>query len=229
MQPFTRHTGIAVPLPRANIDTDLIIRIERFMLVPRRELGAYAFEMLRHRSDGSTDPDCPLNQPCFAGASILIAGANFGCGSSREAAVWALAGMGIRSVIAPSFGDIFRENCVKNGILPIVLDAAACEELSARLLTGEGGHRISIDLTAQRLTPLGGQEIPFAIGAFEREQLLAGEDEVATTLRRRRQILDHLDRWEAAEPWSRLILAGSPLLEPIPSTLQDHEEGKTSP
>jgi len=227
MQPFTRHHGIAAPLQRANIDTDMIIRIERFMLDPRSALGAYAFEMLRRRPDGSEDPDCTLNQPRFAGASILVGGANFGCGSSREAAVWSLAGFGIRSILAPSFGDIFRENCVKNGLLPIVLAADDCADIAGRLTDPAVSPEIEIDLAAGTLTAPGGRVLPFAIGAFEREVLLAGEDEIATTLRRRVEIEAHFARWEAAEPWTCIDLAHSPLIATPPADQgSDHPHDK---
>src|SRR5919205_1213678 len=121
MQPFTKVGGPAAPLLRANVDTDLIIRIERLVGTRREELGPFAFEALRRRADGSEDPDFVLNRPEYRGAPILLAGPNFGCGSSREGAVWALMGAGIRCVIAPSFGDIFFSNCFQNGLLPVVL------------------------------------------------------------------------------------------------------------
>jgi 3-isopropylmalate/(R)-2-methylmalate dehydratase small subunit len=206
--PFVRHRGTAVPLQRANIDTDMVIRIDRLVLVPRRELGAFAFEMLRLRADGSPDPDCILNHPRYQGASILVAGRNFGCGSSREAAVWALAGSGIRCVIAPSFGDIFRQNCVKNGILPVVLGEAECSALQAGLLDAAMAPELEIDLEALRITLPDGGALAFAIQAFERNQLLTGEDEVTTTLRQRDLILAHLARWEEQEPWNRLSFPG---------------------
>jgi 3-isopropylmalate/(R)-2-methylmalate dehydratase small subunit len=225
MQPFSRHRGIAAPLQRANVDTDMIIRIERLMLVPRRDLGAYAFEMLRRRPDGTEDTDCILNQAPYRAASILVAGPNFGCGSSREAAVWALTGMGLRCVIAPSFGDIFRENCIKNGILPIVLDGSLCESLISELLGGEHGFEIEVDLEAMQLSGPSGEVLPFTIGTFERHQLLSGEDEVTTTFRRRDEILAHLARWSAEEPWTRLALDTSNRdLTPL-----NPDQGKTVP
>ncbi len=204
MQPFIRHQGTAVPLQRANVDTDMIIRIERLMLVPRRDLGAYAFEMLRRLPGGEENPDSILNQEPFRAASILVCGRNFGCGSSREAAVWALDGMGIRCVIAPSFGDIFRENCIKNGILPVILDEHLCEDLTAELLSGAHGREISVDLEALRLSAPSGAVFPFVLGAFEREQLLSGTDEITSTLARHAEIAAHFARWEASEPWATL-------------------------
>lgn len=202
MQPFGRHRGIAAPLDRANVDTDMIIRIERFMTHPRKALGPFAFEMLRRLPDGSEDLDCILNREPFRRASILVAGRNFGCGSSREAAVWAIAAMGVCCLMAPSFGDIFRENCIKNGLLPIVLDEAVCAALRGALASSPNPE-IEVDLEAETLT-FGTDAISFAIGRFEREQLLTGEDEVASTLKRGAEIDVHFARWEAANPWAAL-------------------------
>ncbi|GAB5373919.1 MAG: 3-isopropylmalate dehydratase small subunit [Acuticoccus sp.] len=210
MIPFTTHAGIAVPIARENVDTDMIIRIERLMLVPRAELGAHAFEMLR-RPGGEDDPTCPLNQPRFAGASVVVAGSNFGCGSSREAAVWALAGMGIRAMVAPSFGDIFRQNAIKNGILPVTLPVATADALLTALADPAVAPRMTFDLEHQVLTGPDGTPHPFAIGVFEREQLLSGEDEVTTTLRRADEIGRHFARWHEAAPWARLDTAGTEL------------------
>src|SRR5262245_47297310 len=123
MQKFTVHAGIAAPLPRANVNTDVLIRIERLVYMPRGQLGRYCFEAWRYRADGSEDPEFVLNRPAYRKATILLAGANFGCGSSREAAVWSLSDMGFRCVIAASFGDIFFNNCFQTGMLPIVLPA----------------------------------------------------------------------------------------------------------
>src|SRR5262249_43747082 len=130
MQKFTVHAGIAAPLPRANVNTDVLIRIERLGYIPPRPLGPYFFGAWRYRADGSEDPDFVLNRPAYRAATILLAGTNFGCGSSREAAVWSLAEMGYRCMIAPSFGDIFFNNCFQNGMLPIVLPAATVAELT---------------------------------------------------------------------------------------------------
>jgi 3-isopropylmalate/(R)-2-methylmalate dehydratase small subunit len=136
MEPFTTVSGPAAPLLLANVDTDVIIRIEPLTQQPREALGRFAFEVLRYRPDGSEDPEFVLNQPAFRGAPILLAGTNFGCGSSREGAVWALPGIGIRCVIAPSFGDIFFSNYFQNGVLPIVLDEHMIEELATSARTG---------------------------------------------------------------------------------------------
>ena len=145
MQSFSRVAGPAAALPGDNIDTDLIIRIERLAHGPREELGRYAFEALRHLPDGGENPAFPFNQPMFRVAPILIAGANFGCGSSREGAVWALMGLGLRCVIAPSFGDIFFENAFKNGLLPVILPE---HEVRALLdyLAATNDPTLSVDL-----------------------------------------------------------------------------------
>jgi 3-isopropylmalate/(R)-2-methylmalate dehydratase small subunit len=144
MQSFTFVTGQAVPLMQANIDTDVIIRIERLIDPSPANLRAFALEALRFLPDGSENPDCLLNQPRFKGAPILLAGANFGCGSSREGAVWALMALGIRSIIAANFGDIFSSNCFQNGVLPVVLPERMVQVLAeqARALD----HPMTIDL-----------------------------------------------------------------------------------
>src|ERR1700722_2840310 len=163
MQPFTTITGAAVPLMRANIDTDIIIRIER--LTGNADLGHYAFEALRYLPDGSQNPDCVLNQPRFKNAPILFAGRNFGCGSSREGAVTALMGMGVRSVVAPSFGDIFFVNCFRNGLLPVILPEQTIEKL-ARL---PGNVDFAIDLKRQLISASSGEIISFQVDPLQRE------------------------------------------------------------
>lgn len=200
MQPFTTVTSKVRVLPRDNVDTDMIIRIERLVLVPRRDLGAYAFEMLRNAADGSPDPMHPLNDPGLAEAQILVTGRNFGSGSSREAAVWALVGYGLRVLIAPSFADIFRSNALKNGILPIQLDEALCQ----RIADLAGTREISVDLGSCLIRLPNGEEIAFAIAEHEREALLSGEDEVALTLRHIDMIAGHFSDWHARTPWAAL-------------------------
>ena len=180
MQPFTTVSGAAVPLMRANIDTDVIIRIERLTSLARDQLGPYALEALRRRDDGSEDPDCVFNQAGFADAPILLTGANFGCGSSREPAVWALMAIGLRCVIAPSFGDIFFNNCFQNGMLPIRLPAAQVEALAAQCATGAS---MQVDLVSMTLTAPDASVIPFAVDATRREALLNGLDDIGLTLK----------------------------------------------
>ena len=199
MQPFTSVTGAAIPLMMANIDTDVIIRIERLTSLGKAELGRYAFEALRYRNDGSVDPDCVLNQPRFVEAPILLAATNFGCGSSREGAVWAMRAMGIRSVIAPSFGDIFYSNCFQNGVLPLCLPRAEVEALAAQC---EGGAAMTVDLTARTLTAPDGTTRAFEVDAMRREALLHGLDDIGLTLMDDAEIR----AWQAADrqrrPWA---------------------------
>jgi len=199
MQPFTQVTGPAVPLMRANIDTDVIIRIERLTALPKDQLGPYALEALRFRADGSEAPDCVLNQPAFRGAPILLAADNFGCGSSREGAVWALMGIGVRCVIAPSFGDIFFSNCLQNGVLPIRLPLPQVEALAAQCADGAA---MTVDLQACTLTAPDGRRTAFEIDPLRREALLHGLDDIGLTLKddaliRRWQQQDRLRR-----PWA---------------------------
>ena len=155
MEKFTVLTAVAAPLLRPNINTDILIRIERLMYVPRGQLAKYCFEAWRYLPDGSEDPDFVLNKPAYRGAKILIGGPNFACGSSREAAVWSLWDFGFRCVIAPSFGDIFFNNCFQNGMLPIVLPADVVAELgeeAARAGEGANGAPFTIDLEQQLIS-----------------------------------------------------------------------------
>jgi 3-isopropylmalate/(R)-2-methylmalate dehydratase small subunit len=179
MQPFVRVTGPVACLPQANIDTDVIIRIERLTAGAREQLGFHAFEALRYRVDGTENPDFPFNRPGFRTAPILVAGANFGCGSSREGAVWALMGMGLRCVIAPSFGDIFYNNCFQNGMLPIVLDETRLAALAERATAGEP---LTVDLEQRTLLWPGGVIVGFEIDAMLRQSLLTGLDAIELTL-----------------------------------------------
>ncbi|MES2010200.1 MAG: 3-isopropylmalate dehydratase small subunit [Pseudomonadota bacterium] len=199
MQPFTVVTGAAVPLLRANVDTDVIIRIERLTTLPREQLGPYALEALRYHADGSEDPGCVFNQPAFRGAPVLLAGANFGCGSSREGAVWALMGLGVRCVIAPSYGDIFYNNCFQNGVLPIQLPAETVQALAAQCASGAP---VRVDLTSATLTAPDGATVAFPVDALRREALLHGLDDIGLTLKD-----DALIRaWQQADrtcrPWA---------------------------
>ena len=179
-QPFTVVTGAAPYLPRANIDTDVIIRIERLTSLAKEDLGPYAMEALRYLPDGSDDLDFILNQPAFRGAPILLAGDNFGCGSSREGAVWALQGIGVRCVIAPSFGDIFYSNCFQNGVLPIRLSATEVEALAAACADGAP---LTVDLERRTLIAPYGAQTPFTVDPLRREGLLHGLDDIGLTLK----------------------------------------------
>ena len=197
MQNFTTVSGPIVAVMRANIDTDVIIRVE-WLSMPREQLGPYAFEALRYLPDGSDDPEFMPNRPPFRGAPILLAGVNFGCGSSRETAVWALQAMGIRCVIAPSFGDIFSNNCFQNGVLPIVLAQAQVDALAARAANGQA---FTINLEEQSIIAADGYTLAFDIDALRRASLLAGLDEIGLTLRDGALIL----AWQTADrtqrPW----------------------------
>lgn len=199
MAPYQLIRGAALPLLRANIDTDIIIRIERLTQGDRSRLGDFALEALRYLPDGSPDPASPLNWPRYHNAPILVAGRNFGCGSSREGAVWALWQMGIRAVIAESFGDIFYANCFQNGLLPIRLSESEVERVAA--LAAADGATFAIDLEHQLVTLPDGLSLGFDIDRTRREALLAGLDDIGLTLRD----VQAIDAWQAIDrverPW----------------------------
>lgn len=199
MNQFTTHQGRAVPLPRANVDTDVIIRMERCAEYPRGELGPWAFESLRFAPDGTPDAACVFNQPLFKAASILIAAENFGCGSSREMAVWALAGMGLRCVIAPSFGDIFHANCFQNGMLPVRLPAATVQALLAE--ASGGWLTLNVDLAAQAISGSKVGPISFDIEPLRKAMLLQGLDEISMSLTHSPAITAWQQRDGASRPW----------------------------
>lgn len=199
LQPFTVVSGAAVPLMLANVDTDVIVRIERLTSLARDQLGPWALEALRYREDGSEDPGCLLNQAAFRGAPILLAGPNFGCGSSREGAVWALMGMGVRCVIAPSFGDIFYSNCFQNGVLPIRLPLEAVQALAAQCA---GGAPLRVDLEAATLTAPDGVASPFPIDALRRQALLLGLDDIGLTLQDDPAIRAWQQQDRSRRPWA---------------------------
>jgi 3-isopropylmalate/(R)-2-methylmalate dehydratase small subunit len=199
MQPFTRISGPAAPLLRANIDTDVIIRIERLTSVPREQLGRYAFEALRYRvDDGSEDPHFVLNRTDFRNAPILIAGENFGCGSSREGAVWALMAAGLRCVIAESFGDIFYNNCFQNGMLPVVLPADAVSQLAREAMHGT---QFTVDLLEQKILTPQGEAIAFEIDAQRRRAMIEGLDDISLTLTRLPEIAAWQSHDRVSRPW----------------------------
>ncbi len=201
MQAFTTLTGMAAPLVRDNIDTDVIIRVERLAGTSRESMGAVAFEAWRFRADGSEDPDFILNQPRYRGAPILLAGANFGCGSSREGAVWAMMGMGLRCVIAEGFGDIFFNNCFQNGMLPVRLPA----DTVRRLAQAKG--EITVDLAAQAVSS-DGERAHFEIEPMRRTALLEGLDEIGLTLKQQTAITRYQDADRVERPWVWLPRAG---------------------
>ena len=183
MEPFVRHVGRAVVLPRANVDTDQIIPKQFLKVLARTGLGPALFYDWRYLADGKTpDPKFELNQPAAEGASILVAGANFGCGSSREHAAWALADYGFRAVLAPSFADIFFANCCQNGLLPVRLEPEEIDDLVRRTQTGGGDYRLTVDLEKERVEDGQGFGASFALEPYRREMLLRGLDEIGRTL-----------------------------------------------
>ena len=202
MNKFTTLTSIAAPLMRANIDTDVIIRIERLVgNSVRGTLGKWAFGSLRYLPDGRENPDFVLNREPYRQAEILVTGPNFGCGSSREGAVWSLQELGIRAVIGSGFGDIFFANCFQNGILPVVVDKATVDALAADIEATQGAGKVSIDLETQTIVSPSGKQIRFEIDPRRREGLLQGLDEVALTLQRDGEIRAFQAQDRAARPW----------------------------
>lgn len=199
MEKFTVLKGIAAPLMLANVDTDAIIRMERLSRLERGELGRWAFEALRYLPDGSENPQFLLNRPPWRSASILLAAENFGCGSSRETAVWALWDLGVRSVIAPSFGDIFYGNCFENGMLPVRLPAAEVEALAAEVRSG--GSEITVDLERRQVVTASGRTIAFDIEGRRRKALLEGLDTIGVTLGYVADIARFQARDRLLRPW----------------------------
>ena len=195
MQPFTTLTGIAAPLPKANVDTDQIIPARFLKTVNRAGLGEQLFHDWRYLPDGSPNPDFVLNRPEMQGRAVLLAGDNFGCGSSREHAPWALMAWGIRAVISSSFADIFRSNALKNGLLPVEVPAEELSRLFA-LSEAEPGFAVTVDLEAQELRLPDGSVIPFTVDGFARRMILDGTDELGYLLNLEPQI----DAYEAAHP-----------------------------
>ena len=187
MRPFTHHTGLVLPMDRANVDTDQIIPKQFLKRIERTGFGQFLYFDWRFRDDGSDNPDFELNRPQYAGASILLARRNFGCGSSREHAPWALEDYGFRVLIAPSFADIFYNNCFKNGLLPIRLDEAAVDDLFARV-AAQPGYRLTVDLAAGRISDERGLSLQFEVDAFRRQCLLEGLDDIGLTLGQEDQI-----------------------------------------
>lgn len=204
MERFTRFTGIAVPLPRINVDTDQIMPREWCISITKTGFGKGLFGGWRYRSDGSENPEFALNQPAYRGASILVAGANYGCGSSREAAVWGHLEFGIRAIIAPSFASIFQGNCFKNGVLPLTLPEATVEGILAQLAARPGAS-MTVDLTACTATAPDGARHTFTVDASRRAMLLDGLDEIGVTLKHDRAIaaFQNADRTHRPWVWSR--------------------------
>jgi 3-isopropylmalate/(R)-2-methylmalate dehydratase small subunit len=182
MQPFTKHTGLVVPLDRPNVDTDQIIPKQFLKRIERTGFGEFLFYDWRYLPDGTPNPEFIVNHPRYRNASILVTGKNFGCGSSREHAPWALAEYGIRAIIAPSFADIFANNCFKNGMLPIVLPESTVGEILQRTQENEG-YKLLIDLQNQTVADEIGLSTRFQVSEFQRYCLLEGLDDIGLTLR----------------------------------------------
>ncbi len=200
MQPFTTLTGVAAPLPEANVDTDKIIPARFLKTIARTGLGKNLFANIRYREDGSENPDFILNKEPYRKAEIIIAHENFGCGSSREHAPWALLDFGIRCVIAPSFGDIFFNNSQKNGILPIRLPREICDKLIEDARMGPNA-RLTVDLTRQVVVRPNGEEIPFEMDPLRKHLLLNGLDDIGQTLQHAPAIDSYEAKQKAAQPW----------------------------
>ncbi|HET7059592.1 MAG TPA: 3-isopropylmalate dehydratase small subunit [Nitrospiraceae bacterium] len=200
MQPFTTLTGVVAPLDRMNVDTDQIIPKQFLKTIKRTGLREGLFFDWRKKKDGSQDPNFFLNQPRYQQATILLARDNFGCGSSREHAPWALLDQGFRCLIAPSFADIFYNNCFQNGVLPIVLKAEEVQTLFQNIAAKEG-YELNVDLTAQTVTTPKGISYRFDIDPFRKDCLLKGLDSIGLTLQHETQVSSYEARRAALVPW----------------------------
>ncbi|WP_420597719.1 3-isopropylmalate dehydratase small subunit [Neptuniibacter sp.] len=209
MNKFTLHTGIAAPMDRANIDTDMIIPKQFLKSIKRSGFGKNLFDELRYLDEGQPDQECTgrplneefvLNQARYKGTSVLLARENFGCGSSREHAPWALEDFGIRSVIAPSFAEIFYNNCFKNGLLPIVLSDEQVDQLFKETSATEG-YELTIDLEKQLVVTPSGEEMAFEIDGFRKHCLLNGLDDIGLTLQHADEIKAYEEQRRQSAPW----------------------------
>jgi 3-isopropylmalate/(R)-2-methylmalate dehydratase small subunit len=202
MQPYTRLTGVAAPLLRDDVNTDEITPIQ----IARQLKPDYAellFMRARRRPDGGLDPDFVLNKPQFRRPAILVSGRNFGCGSSRESAVWAMLAVGIRCIVAKTFADIYRENCLQNGVLPVELGDADADALSRRVVAADGAVYFTADLEAQRISGPGGPDIVFEFSAADRLRLLEGLDDIGLTLKHEAEIAAFEARVRGERPWQQ--------------------------
>jgi len=209
MQAFTKLNGLVAPMDRANVDTDAIIPKQFLKSIKRSGYGPFLFDEWRYEDRGEPEMDCTnrpkradfvLNQPRFQGAEVLLARENFGCGSSREHAPWAILDYGFSCVIAPSFADIFFNNCFKNGILPIVLDETIVDQLFKEC-AAEEGYKLAIDLEAQRVTTPSGQSFVFDVDAFRKHCLLNGLDDIGLTLQEADSIKAYEEKRTLSAPW----------------------------
>ena len=200
MEKFTTLTAVAAPLPMINVDTDMIIPKQFLKTIKRTGLGKDLFNEMRYLDDGSENPDFVLNKTAYRNAQILVSGENFGCGSSREHAPWAIVDFGIRCIIAPSFADIFYNNTFKNGILPIVLPAEDVEKLMDDAERGANAI-VTIDLENQTITGPDGGEIKFELDPFKKYCLLNGLDEIGLSMEKEQSITDFEAKRSVATPW----------------------------
>ena len=201
MDKFTELAGVAAPLPMINVDTDMLIPKQHLKTIKRTGLGKHLFEEMRFDDNGDENPDFILNKTAYRNAKIIVAGKNFGCGSSREHAPWALLDFGIRCVIAPSFADIFYNNCLKNGILPIALPQEDVDKLMDDAERGANAV-ISIDLAAQEIRGPDGGVIHFDIDPFHKKCLLEGLDDIGLTFEKKDAIASFEERMQSTRPWA---------------------------
>jgi 3-isopropylmalate/(R)-2-methylmalate dehydratase small subunit len=204
MQPFTRHTAVAVPMLRDDINTDQIAPALHSGGL-KEDYKAMLFCRARRHEDGSENPDFILNKPQFRAAGILLTGHNFGAGSSRESAVWSMLANNIRVIVAQSFADIYRENCLQNGLLPVVLGPEDAAAFSARVVAADGSAPFTVDLVTQRISGPGGPDVAFEIPGPDRTRLLEGLDDIGLTLKHRDEILNWERTAAAAQPWLQTV------------------------
>ena len=209
MKAFTQHSGIAGPMDRANVDTDMIIPKQFLKSIKRSGFGPNLFDELRYLDEGQPGQDCshrpvnkdfPLNKPRYKDASILLARKNFGCGSSREHAPWALEDYGFRTIIAPSYADIFYNNCFKNGLLPVILTEQQVDVLFKEMNAAEG-YQLTIDLVAQKVIRPNGESFDFEIDEFRKDCLVQGLDEIGLTMQSADAIKEYEKTRQASQPW----------------------------
>jgi 3-isopropylmalate/(R)-2-methylmalate dehydratase small subunit len=200
MEKFSRHTGIAVPLLKDDINTDQIAPVLHSRGL-KEDYRAMLFHRARRREDGSENPDFVLNKPQFRSPGLLVTGQNFGAGSSRESAVWSMLANGIRVIVAKSFADIYRENCLQNGLLPIVLGGDQADNFIARVVEVDGNAPFTVDLVGQRISGPGGDDVAFEIAPADRTRLLEGLDDIGLTLKHMDEIMSWERRAQATQPW----------------------------
>jgi 3-isopropylmalate dehydratase small subunit len=200
MQPFKSHTGIAVPLMQDDVNTDQIAPVQAMRSL-KPDYKKLLFMRARTRDDGSENPDFVLNKPQFRNPGILVTGQNFGAGSSRESAVWGMLANNIRVIVAKSFADIYRENCLQNGLLPIVLAPAVADAFEQRVIAADGAAPFTVDLETRIISGPGGPDITFEIAAADRMRLLEGLDDIGLTLKHTEDIVAFEQDMAAAQPW----------------------------